>query len=185
VALLNDSKYGHKVKGNVLDLNLLRSVPYPGPRLVTDSDITPGAPNDNYTDQGEQFFTYALYPHTGDLIDGRVVQAGYELNVPLRLVQTKPRQGLAPSEASFLEVSADNVIVETVKKAETGNDVIVRLYECAHRSAQTTVHFHLPFSVAYETDLLEENVRLLPLRDGAVALTFKPFEIKTLRMVIE
>jgi hypothetical protein len=33
--------------------------------------------------------------------------------------------------------------------------------------------------------LLEENVRLLPLRDGAVTLTFRPFEIKTLRMVIK
>ena len=31
VALLNDCKYGHKIKGNVIDLNLLRSVPYPGP----------------------------------------------------------------------------------------------------------------------------------------------------------
>ena len=29
VALLNDSKYGYKIKKNVLDLNLLRSVVYP------------------------------------------------------------------------------------------------------------------------------------------------------------
>jgi alpha-mannosidase len=185
VALLNDSKYGHKVKGNVIDLNLLRSVPYPGPRLVAERDIPPGGPDHNHTDQGEHFFTYALYPHIGDHIDGRVVQAGYELNVPLRTISAKSQQGLAPSEASFLEVSADNIIVEAVKKAETGNDVIVRLYECERRGTQATVRFHLPFSVVYETNLLEENIGLLPLRDGAVTLAFKPFEIKTLRMVIE
>ena len=82
-------------------------------------------------------------------------------------------------------LSANNIIVEAVKKAETGNDVIVRLYECAQRGTQTTVRFYLPFSMAYETNLLEENVALLPLRDGAVVLTFQPFEIKTLRMVIK
>ena len=101
------------------------------------------------------------------------------------MAAAKPPQGLAPSEASFLEISADTVIVEAVKKAETGNDIIVRLYECEQRSTQATVHFHLPFSVVYETNLIEENVGLLPLRDGAVTLTFKPFEIKTLRMVIK
>jgi alpha-mannosidase len=63
--------------------------------------------------------------------------------------------------------------------------VIVRLYECEHRGVQATVRFHLPFSLMYETNLMEENVRLLPLRDGAVTVTFKPFEIKTLRIVVK
>ena len=71
VALLNDSKYGHKVKGNVLDLNLLRSVPYPGPRLVQDADVTPGEPHHAYTDQADHVFTYALLPARGESHRGR------------------------------------------------------------------------------------------------------------------
>ena len=51
VALLNDCKYGHKIKGDVIDLNLLRSVPYPGRRLVADADVAPGEPHGAYTDQ--------------------------------------------------------------------------------------------------------------------------------------
>ena len=88
VALLNDCKYGHKIKGNVIDLDLLRSVPYPGPVLVKDEDVQPGEAHDGYTDQTEHSFRYALYPHQGDLVAGGVIQAGYEFNIPLRVVET-------------------------------------------------------------------------------------------------
>ena len=88
VALLNDCKYGHKVKGHTIDLNLIRSVPYPGPQLVRDQDVAPGEPHHGYTDQEEHVFSYALYPHAGDLVAGDVIQAGYEFNVPLRTVET-------------------------------------------------------------------------------------------------
>ena len=76
-------------KGNVIDLNLLRSVPYPGPRLVEDEDVAPGEAHHGYTDQTDHEFTYALYPHPGDHITGGVIQAGYELNVPLSVLPLK------------------------------------------------------------------------------------------------
>jgi alpha-mannosidase len=185
VALLNDSKYGHKVKGNVIDLNLLRSVPYPGPRLVQDADVAPGEPHHAYTDQCDHVFTYALYPHPGDHVEGRVVQAGYALNVPLRVVPLAPQRGERPAEASFLQVDAPNVIVEAVKKAEApggGNAIIVRLYECEHRSTRATVHFDFPVDSATETNLMEEPLGPLTLRSNRVTLDFRPFEIKTVRV---
>jgi len=59
------------------------------------------------------------------------------------------------------------------------------LYECACCGARATVGLGFGFEAIYEVDLLEENPRLLPLRDGMLKLTFKPFEIKTLRVVIK
>ena len=61
VALLNDSKYGYKVKGNVLDLNLLRSISYPRlPLEPKDDKRAEGDPAFGQTDQDDHSFTYAL-----------------------------------------------------------------------------------------------------------------------------
>ena len=145
VALLNDSKYGHKIKGNVIDLNLLRSATYPGPRLVEDKDVLPGQPHHAYTDQGTHTFRYGLYPHAGNHIAGGVIRAGYEFNIPLRQVATPPQTGNnQPASGSFLILDEPNVIVEAIKRAEDSDAVIVRLYEAAHASARATLRFALP-----------------------------------------
>jgi alpha-mannosidase len=184
VALLNDCKYGHKIKGNVLDLNLLRSVPYPGPRLVQDENVAPGEPHHGYTDQCDHAFTYALYPHPGSAVEGGVIQAGYELNVPLRTTQTDPHAGSEPPEASFISVSAPNVIVETVKHAEDGDDLVLRLYESTHAQARVLVRFGFAIQAAAEVNLMEEDPRPLEVAGDGVALELRPFEIKTLRLTL-
>jgi alpha-mannosidase len=184
VALLNDSKYGHKVKGNVLDLNLLRSAPYPGPRLVHDEDVAPGEPHHGYTDQCDHEFTYALYPHPGDHVTGGVIQAGYELNVPMRVASIGAHAGTAPRTQTFLWVDAPNVIVEAVKQAEDGDALIVRLYECARQATQTMARFGFHVQSVSEVDLMEENSRPLDVVDNGVAVTFGPFEIRTLRVEV-
>ncbi len=184
VALLNDSKYGHRIKGNVIDLNLLRSVPYPGAKVVNDDDFSPGEVHHGYTDQADHVFRYALYPHQGDHVAGRVAQAGYELNIPLRQVVVPPQTGPLPAEASFLEVDAPNVIVEAIKQAEDGDAVIVRLYEAAHAAARATLRFGRDVTAVEEADLMERPLRDLPCEGNAVELEFAPFEIKTLRVTL-
>ena len=183
VALLNDCKYGHRVKENVIDLNLLRSAPYPGPRLVKDEDVSPGQPHHGYTDQGEHAFCYALYPHQGDHVAGQVARAGYELNIPLRQLPTDAHPGSHPPSASFLTVDTSNVIVEAIKKAEDGDAVVVRLYEAAHAGARATLRFGLPPQSVEETDLMEEPLRPLPVSASSVTLDFAPYEIKTIKVV--
>ncbi len=183
VALLNDSKYGHKVKGQTIDLNLLRSVPFPGPRLVRDEDVQPGEPHHAFTDQCEHQFVYALYPHTGDCAQGRVVQAAYELNVPVRVVHVLPQQGPLPPEKSFLWLDVSNIVIEAIKQAENGHGVIVRLYESEHRRTIAQISLGWEAQSAAETDLLEQDLAALPLNGSQVQLEFKPFEIKTLRIV--
>jgi len=188
VALLNDCKYGYKVKGNVIDLNLLRSVPYPGPRLVKDADVQPGEPHHAYTDQADHVFTYALYSHPGSLIQGRVIPAAYELNVPLRIQPLAVQSGTRPANASFLEVDSSNVLIEAVKGAEdcpAGDPlaVIVRLYESEHRAAETRLRFGFPVKQAFETNLMEQELEPLEIHDNAVQLAFRPFEINTVKLI--
>ncbi|KPV50194.1 hypothetical protein SE17_28380 [Kouleothrix aurantiaca] len=183
VALLNDSKYGHKVKGHTLDLNLLRSVPHPG--SVVAGEPAPGEPDDRITDQCDHQFTYALFPHAGDHIAGGVIQAAYALNAPLLAIPAGAQGGSLPASASLLTVDAPNVIVEAVKRAEDGGDLVVRLYEAEGRGASARVQFGPPLRAAAEATLLEEAQAALDVSENGVALQFRPFEIKTLRLTVE
>jgi alpha-mannosidase len=195
VALLNDSKYGYKVKDGVIDLNLLRSVPYPRP--------TPGAgqpaegePDLNFTDQSEHAFRYALYPHTGDAVDGKerrsgeVSKAGYEFNYPLGVIpivgspQSNPPASALPASFSLCTVSAANVIVEAVKKAEDRGSLILRLYEACHAGALAEIRFGVPVDAAFETDLLENRTQVLALDGNRIQLVFQPYEIKTIEIML-
>lgn len=183
VALLNDCKYGHKIKGHVIDLDLIRSAPYPGPQLVQDADVTPGEPHHGYSDQCEHEFRYALYPHAGDVAAGGVARAAYEFNHPLRVVETPSQAGDWPRAGSFLQVDAPGVIVEAVKRAEDGRGLIVRLYEGAAAGAQAHVRFGFPVALAESVNLLEEGGEPAALQADTAALAFRPFEIKTLRVL--
>jgi len=166
VALLNDCKYGYRVQGNVLDLNLLRSPGHPDP----------------VADRAEHQFTYALYPHAGDHVAGGVMRAGYELNVPLRVLADRPGGGkLAPS-VSWFRINAPEIVIETVKQAEDGKGLIVRLYESAGASTRAELACGFALAEAAEANLIEEEPKPLDVSGGGLRLEFRPFEIRTLRL---
>jgi alpha-mannosidase len=168
VALLNDCKYGHRAEGGVLDLNLLRSPSYPDPEA----------------DRAEHEFTYSLYPHPGDHVQAEVYKQGYELNVPLRAIAI-PTAGDADKlteSLSFLKVSHPNVMVEAVKKAEEGDDLIIRLYETAGSRVHAEITAGFAILEAWQCDLMERKLEALPVRDGEIGLTFAPFDVLTLRL---
>ncbi len=166
VALLNDSKYGYKAIDNILDLNLLRSPGHPDPAA----------------DRAHHQFVYSLFPHQGNHISGGVVRAGYELNVPLSIIPARIQKGSCPPDFSFLKNEAENIVVETIKKAEEGEDIIVRLYETHGAFTQTSLLFNFRIKSVYLVTMTEEDVKRLKPVKGAVKLDFKPFEIHTLKI---
>jgi alpha-mannosidase len=168
VALLNDCKYGYKVLENVIDLNLLRSPGHPDPTA----------------DRVHHEFTYSLYPHRGDHISGEVVKAAYELNIPLKILATKAHKGKLPANKSFIKVGAESIIVETVKKAEDNNNMIIRLYEAHGVGTRTKIHFNFEAKIVQLVDIMEENAKLITLDGKSVELYFRPFEIHTLKISV-
>jgi alpha-mannosidase len=165
VALLNDCKYGYDIQGNVMRLSLLRAPGWPDPQA----------------DRGAHHFTYALLPHRGDLRDGGVVEAGYELNVPLRPVPTAPSAGEGGRRASFLRVDRPGVVIDAVKKAEDTDALVVRLYEAWGQRGPARLTCAPPVRAARRTDLLEREQEVLePDDDGSILLRLRPFEIVTL-----
>ncbi|MBN2374958.1 MAG: alpha-mannosidase [Sedimentisphaerales bacterium] len=167
VALMNDCKYGHKAKANLLDINLLRSPGFPDPKA----------------DRARHEFTYSFYPHGGNHVEGGVISAGYELNVPLRVTPVKkPAKPKLPNSMSFMTVDADNIVIETVKKAEDSNEMIVRLYESYGGSCQTHLNFAGKVKSAKLVNLLEEQPTELKVSKNKLTLNFSPFEIQTIKV---
>jgi alpha-mannosidase len=87
----------------------------------------------------------------------------------------------------FLDTA--NVVLETAKKAEMDDAIVLRFYESFGRRGQ--VNLYTPFAVrqAREADLLESDLFDLPVnRDSQgsiVAFSIKPYEIKTVKLWIE
>jgi len=75
-------------------------------------------------------------------------------------------------------------MVESVKKAEDGDGIMVRLYETSGTHAGTTLHFGFEVVEAWTTDLMENILTALPIdkTSNTIALSFTPFEIITLRL---
>jgi len=165
-SLLNDSKYGYDVKGNVLRLSLLRSPEWPDP----------------HADEGHHEFTYSLYPHAGTWRDAQTVRRGYELNYKLFALQSQKHAGPLSAERSFVRVDADNVVLTAFKKSEDDNFLVLRFYEWAGKKADVELQLPPGAQSASETDLMERSIADLAVHNNAVTVRTKPYEIKTLKV---
>ena len=167
VSLLNDCRYGYDIGGNVIRLTVLRGATFPDP----DADL------------GMHEFTYSLLPHLGDWRTETVREA-YALNDPLIVRGVVRGGGGAAATRCDALLTADNpnVAIVTVKQAEDGNGLIVRLYEFARSRGPVGIAAGFPLAAATATDLHEQPIAGLPVADGAVRLDITPYQIATLRL---
>ena len=158
-ALLNDCKYGHNVKGNVIDLNLIRN------------NFRP----DELADLGTHEFTYGFYPHMNDFHDSEVIQESYILNrspVLYRGLKQIP---------SLITLNNEKIIIESIKMAEDSDSCIIRLYEAFGGQNKCRLTFSFNYGDIYICDLMETELQKYePYHD----LTFQPYEIMTLKVYI-
>ncbi|MFZ7946248.1 alpha-mannosidase [Neobacillus sp. 19] len=164
VSLLNDSKYGHDIKDNVIRLTLLKGAIDPDPTA----------------DVGEHEFTYSLYPHSGDFIQANTVQEAWAVNCPLEAVS-----GTVPfvQQQLITFMNEPKILIDAIKKAENSDGVIVRFHDYTGGTQKVTFKANFPFSSWTETDLMENPIGDL-VSTNEVDVTVKPFEIKTLLFTV-
>ncbi|MDQ0255865.1 alpha-mannosidase [Evansella vedderi] len=168
VSLMNDSKYGYSIKDNVMALSLLKGAIHPDPKA----------------DMGIHQFTYSLYPFAGVAHKQDVEREATYLNNKL---VAKPGTVQAPFTESLLTISSDQVIVDTVKKAEDNDHLIVRLHEMEGTQVQIKLDSYYKVKQWREVTLMEEEYTSSLHRefnDKPMELNFTPYEIKTLEIVI-
>lgn len=172
VSLLNDSKYGCDIHDNAMRLTLLKSGVLPDPDA----------------DQGLHRFTYCLLPHVGDWREAQTVRRAYELNVPILCLMKEAHpsasidgKGMMAS-SSFLSTDCPHIVVETVKPAEDGDGLIVRLYESHNWRGSGTVTFATDIAAAQECNCLEEAIGDVVYHGNQLHFQVRPFEIKSFRV---
>ena len=156
-AMLNDGKYGIGVEGGKIRLSLHKG----------------GTRPDFNGDRGLHRTVYSFLPHMGGFSSNEVIKPAYELNVPVVV-----GKGDYESVALVLP-KADNVIVETIKPCEDGEKAfIARLYEAEGSFTNCPVEFFDGAKKVEITNMLEEVQS--EVKDNE--LTFRPFEIKTVKV---
>lgn len=190
VAVINDSKYGHSVRGSLMCVSLLRSPKSPDPAC----------------DMGTHTFRLAIMPHGGDgPISGGVLQAAAGFNSPLLALGHVPAhqgfvrdlvarlsvplaEAVAPSESSAL------FVLDVIKAAESGlsSEMVLRGYEAS--GGRGAVNLLLSPIIAEKLvsasrcNVLEEPVEGCGpvIIDGAKLLLAEvnPFEIVSVKLVL-
>jgi alpha-mannosidase len=162
VALLNDGKYGHSARDNVLGMSLLRSPLYPDP----------------FADEGEHRFTYSLFPHPGDWTGAGVAREAFALNSPLFVGRGRGE----PIEYGLVAAEGVELALGSLKRAEEGGGVILRLYEPHGARGPASLRFAFDVRKVERVNLLEEPDGEIEARDNEFPLDVRPFEVLTLRV---
>jgi alpha-mannosidase len=165
VSLLNDCKYGHSVFDGDMALTLIKS----------------GIEPNRTADQEKHEFTYSLYPHAGTWREAGTAREAACLNQPAYAVPDAA-DGL---RYSMFRVNAENLMADTVKQAEDGDGVILRLYEYENKRGTASLDFDGMLTQVQECDLMENNLCEVPHGEHGFRFHYKPYEIKTFRVKLK
>ncbi len=169
VALLNDGKYGHSARDNVLGLSLLRGSLYPDP----------------LADEGDHRFTYSLFPHLGDWTEAGVVREALALNSPLFTVEANEETSPS-SEAGLVKAEGVELALGALKLAESGGGILLRLYEPHGARGVCKLRFSGEIGSAERVNLLEEpEGGALEVSGRELRFRVRPYEVVTLRVRLE
>jgi len=160
VAIINDSKYGYSATANTLTLSLLRSSKAP----------------DESADMGVHHFSYSIFPFSSftPTSTNGVVRESHTFNFPMHFRTGLLSSELQHSSQSFFSVNRNNIVIDTVKKAEDHHRVfVIRLYE-AYGGTARQVHLTstLSFKRAVLCNLVEDEENSdLPLFSSTLGVT--------------
>lgn len=170
-----------------------------GAAFVTREEVTRGhmyafAMSSNFrtnfqpVQQSEILFHYSLTTHKGNWREGSCAPFGWAVANPFIVdsVHGKRNGPLARDTMSFCSIDKSNVLLTTLKKAEDGDGIILRLIETQGR--ETTASIALPYVAVAEamiTNLVEENAGRVSSTRNGIRVPLKAFGITTVRIRTE
>ncbi|KAL8781173.1 MAG: hypothetical protein Q9194_000489 [Teloschistes cf. exilis] len=186
VSIMNDSKYGFAVAGNVMRLSLLRA---------------PKAP-DAHADMGHHHIKYAILPHSGPL-NHRTVRTARNFNHPFQLFRGPSSASDKGSSAYWVLGSirlsgSPALILDSIKRGEDDEDVsrgelpnrkgrsiIVRIYESLGGKARGVIEVNravIDVKKVEKTNVLEDEGEKVAFENGKAKIELRAFEVATFRL---
>jgi alpha-mannosidase len=175
VSVMCDSKYGADKPGdNTVRLTLLHT---PGTRG--------GFPDQGTQDIGRHHVLYAVSGHSGDWRKGQSPAQASRLNQPLISFAASPHEGTLGKSFSLMHVSDPNVAISAIKKAEDGDEVVVRLRELTGNPAKAVhVAMAAPIASAREIDGQERQLAAATVTGGELVTDVHGYGLKAFALKV-
>ena len=88
-----------------------------------------------------------------------------------------------PESMSFFEVDNEDIIISTIKKAESDEGFVIRLYETKGVERRTKVKAWFPMRKVAQTNLIEETERPIPHEKYSFEITPSGHGIETYKII--
>ncbi len=107
----------------------------------------------------------------------------FDLNVPLYASIVEGSSGDKSKEFSLVSSNCENIIIDTIKKAEETDELIIRFYENENKRCKVNLTFGIDLKEVREVNLIERDLGLIyELGSNSIEVEVKPYEIKTLKI---
>ena len=132
---------------------------------------------------GWHTFTYCLEGHSEDVNKADAVAHSTMVNSPLRAFTAPKHKGTLGRSFGFASSDNANITVRALKKAEMGNEYVVRVYENSGKgSQQGTITFGAPIAKAVEADGTEKPLGTASFSGNGLNVNIGAFSVKTYRI---
>jgi alpha-mannosidase len=136
-----------------------------------------------YLQEGDHHYRFSVTSHAAGWRNG--YRAGIAPNEPFVAVvapTARPDASL-PESRSFLPYSAPNLVLSTMKQAETGDAVILRLYDIEGKEAEAGIDLFAPVKTALRTNIVEEDGALIKPNKGRLIIPVGHHAVETVKLV--
>ena len=173
VTIINNARYGwDKPNDNTLRHSLLFT-PKPGGsyRYQAQQDL------------GRHVFTYSLIGHKGILNEPEAVRQAAILNSPLKTFLTQKHKGGLGKTFSFISSDNDNVLIRALKRAETSDEYVVRVYETAGKKTENAqLTFAADIVAAVQADGTEKTIGNATFAGKNLNVNINPYGVRTYKV---
>ena len=136
--------------------------------------------------QGDMLFRYSITTHEGGWKEGRCRNFGWSTGnplIPMAVNVNGRKEGTLDKRMSFCRVDKPNVLLLTLKRAEDGDGIIIRLIETQGKATTASVTLpHIAVAEAMVTNLVEENKGRATFTEHEIQVNLKAFGITTIRI---
>lgn len=133
-----------------------------------------------YQQYGDHHFSFSLYTQSPGWKNGFRQGKQARSNPYVVIDPGKIGNGVLPENYSFFSTTGDRSVISTLKKSESDDSFVIRLYSLEDMEVSENVNSFYKIVRATETNLIEEPLSPLNFTKQQLNVVLNPFSIKTI-----